>query len=124
MNDREYRRLKHQIEAEYQQKIHALEMVWTMANRARRNETGVRSDRPRKGALLALVRNVLPQMRGEFTQHTVLEKLRENNQTMDIKRASMSATLRKLSDDGEIELLELGSGKRPSRYRVKQLVRA
>lgn len=124
MNDREYQRLKRQIEAEYHQKLDALEMVFRMSTNARRNGVEARISGPRRGVLLSVVRGVLPDIRGEFTQHSVIEKLHENNPEIEIKRASMSATLRKLADDGEIELLQLGSGKRPSRYRVKPPVRA
>lgn len=124
MKDSEYRRLKRQIEAEYHQKLDALEMVWQMSNTARRNGIEAVSVTPsKKGALLGLIRGVLPEIRGEFTQRTVAEKLREKPPGTEIKRASLSSTLRRLADDGDIELLELGKGKRPSRYRVKQSVR-
>lgn len=119
MHEREYNRLRREIEAEYRKKLDALEMVWGMSNASRRsgNETN-RTTHARKGALLNIVRSVLPEMQGEFSQRDVLDKVREKNAELDVKRASLSSTLRRLADDKEIDLLELGAGKRPSRYKV------
>ncbi len=124
MQEREYRRLRRRIEAEYQEKIKALDMVYQMSNgTASKGLEASRTSNAKKGALLNVVRKVLPDIHGEFTQRTVIEKLREKNPDVAVKRASLSSTLRRLADDKEIELLELGAGKRPSRYKVIDAVR-
>lgn len=94
-------------------------MVLHMSNgTASKGLEASRTSNTKKGALLNVIRNVLPEIQGEFTQHTVIEKLREKNPGVAVKRASLSSTLRRLADDKEIELLELGAGKRPTRYKV------
>lgn len=118
MKEREYRKLRNEIEAEYHKKIEALDLVWKMscgetaANGAAGQVFG-------KGTLLKAVRQALEGLRGDFVLKDVVERIRVNNSSFaaTLKRASLSSTLKRLAKSHEIEVVEPGKGKRASTYR-------
>jgi hypothetical protein len=121
MNEKQYLRLKRQIEAEYHKKLEALEMVYQMArpiSSLTGKQLGMRTSS--KGALRNALRSAFTSMSGEFTPKVVLAKLRERDPAFaeSVNKASLSSALARLAEGGEIELVEKGSGKRPSKYRV------
>lgn len=119
MNEREYNRMKSEIEAEYRRKLDALDLVWKMSN-ANRNGTQVANPLIGKGQLLKAVRQALPSIRGDFTLHDIENRIRVDNPTLaaTLKRPSLSSALKRLVKDGVIALVSVGAGKRPSKYRM------
>jgi hypothetical protein len=71
-------------------------------------------------SLMGSIRELLPQLRGEFSQPIIYKTLLEKYPHMakHIQKASVATTLRKLSDDGAIEVTHKGFGSDPRRYRI------
>ena len=67
MNEREYNRLKSEIQAEYRRKLDALELVWKMSNASRNGTQSTQAPNALvgKGQLLKAVRNALADMQGD-----------------------------------------------------------
>jgi len=72
-------------------------------------------------SLMGSIRELLPQIRGEFSQPVIYKMLLEKYPHMakHIQKASIATTLRKLSDDDVIEVTHQGFGSDPRRYRNK-----
>ncbi|MGA2482038.1 MAG: hypothetical protein ABSF92_02845 [Candidatus Acidiferrales bacterium] len=120
MNDREYRRLRAEAEAEYKRKLEAIETVWKMSGASTSNGTGASGSSMSRGALLDAVRAAVKLIPGgDFTIKEVAEQIEHSNSALAsrVKKASISGTLKRLADDKEIVVVALGSGKRASRYR-------
>jgi hypothetical protein len=119
VNDREYRRLRQQIEDEYRRKLDALEIVRNLS--AGNTISGVSSgEQPiRRGAIDALVRDVVPQISGVFSLNDVMNRIEEaQDAPTGIDRSSVSSALKRLT--GELlVVVEVGKGKRASRYRLR-----
>jgi hypothetical protein len=115
MNERDYRRLRAQVEREYQQKLDALELVWNMAQGQKEPATRIRS--ASKGSLLAGIRDAVAAADNSFTLRDIERWLHNNRpELIATKRASISSTLKRLVGD-KVEVVELGSGKRATVYR-------
>ena len=120
MNQREYNRMKAEIEADYRHKMEALELVWNMAGGASRNGAEAASTTLGKGTLLKAVRHTLADLSGDFTLHDVMKKISLNNPSLaaKLKQPSLSSALKRLAEDGIITLVSRGRGKRASIYRM------
>jgi hypothetical protein len=72
-------------------------------------------------SLMGSIKELLPQLRGEFSQPIIYKMLLEKYPHMakHIQKASVATTLRKLSDDGVIEITHQGFGSDPRRYKNK-----
>jgi hypothetical protein len=113
MREREYLRLKRQIEAEYRQKLEALELVWKMSGKV-----AGRPERIPRVALQQLVRAFLDEAHdGEFTVDEVFKYVRLQTPGVVLNRASLSGVLQRFVRNGELELVSRGKGSKPSRYR-------
>jgi len=113
MREREYLRLKRQIEAEYRQKLEALELVWKMSGKV-----AGRPERIARVALQQLVRAFLAEAQGdEFTVDEVFRYVRQQTPGVVLNRASLSGILQRFVRNGELELVSRGKGSKPSRYR-------
>lgn len=122
MNEREYRRLRREIEEDFRKKTEALDLVWQMAKPSASGESVSAGGRWSKGMVLDEIRSVLKEMQETFGAKTVMEKVQERNPELaTLKRASFSSALRRLADEHEIELVTLGAGKRGSVYRVAKM---
>lgn len=120
MNEREYNRLKQQLEAEYKRKLEALETVWQFARESTRETAPAKRDSAgRAGTLMGAIRSVLPYVEGEFDINTIIKLVEERNKDIrkPINPTSVSGSLRKLEKANAIMLTEVGAGKRPNRYR-------
>ncbi len=124
MNEREYKRLKSEAEAEYRRKLEAIETVWKMSGGASRNGAEAPSQVFGKGVLLKAVRHTLEEIRGDFTVRDIESRIRIFNPTLaaTVRRPSLSSTLKRLEESHEVELVLAGSGKRPSKYRRATVV--
>jgi hypothetical protein len=118
VNEREYRRLRQQIEDDYRRKIDALEVVWKLsANTSNGNSAEVPVKR---GTIDNLVRNVLGSMTGQFSPRDVMEEMQKiPDFPGGINRSSVSSALKRLADDGVLSVVQIGKGKRASRYQRK-----
>jgi hypothetical protein len=113
MREREYLRLKRQIEAEYRQKMEALELVWKMSGKV-----AGRPERIPRVALQQLVRAFLDEAHDdEFTVDEVFKYVRLQTPGVVLNRASLSGVLQRFVRNGELELVSRGKGSKPSRYR-------
>ena len=119
MHEREYKKLKREIQAEYDEKIKALEMVWRMSGGASQSASKNSGTAIGKGSLLQAVRYALPKISGEFTLREVIKQIQADNPVFaeTLKRASLSSTLKRLANDKEIVLVMEGKGKRASKFR-------
>ena len=113
MKEREYLRLKRQIDAEYQEKMRALELVWRMS--------GKPAPRPEwlpRTAVQQMVQAFLNQWRdNEFSLDEVFKYVRQESPNILVNRSSLSKALRRFVQDGELEITFQGKGNKPSRYR-------
>ena len=113
MREREYLRLKRQIEAEYRQKLEALELVWKMSGKV-----AGRPERIARVALQQFVRAFSAEAYDdEFTVDDVFRYVRQQTPGVVLNRASLSGILQRFVRNGELELVSRGKGSKPSRYR-------
>jgi hypothetical protein len=113
MKEREYLRLKRQIEAEYRQKMEALDLVWRMAGKPEQ-----RAGRLPRTAIQQLARTFVNEWRdGDFSVDEVFNYLRNQAPSAVLNRSSLSKALRRLVLNGELEITSPGKGSKPSRYR-------
>jgi hypothetical protein len=120
MNEREYNRLKQQIENDYKKKLEALDIIWQMAKEnVRETPVNGKSSTVKAGTLMGAIRQVLPFVSGEFDINTIIQlvEARRPDIKTPINPTSVSGSLRKLEKANAIVLMEAGAGKRPNRYR-------
>ena len=117
MKEREYLRLKAQIENEYREKRDALELIWKMSKDSASIRTNVKN--PKRGAVHEAVCKAIPHYSGEFTVHDIEDRVKADNSLglASVKRASIASVLNRLVGE-RIEVASQGSGKRPGRYRM------
>jgi hypothetical protein len=114
MHEREYKKLRKQIEEEYQDNLRALDLVWKRAGK-----NGV-SKRPTvdDSTLAALVRSAVERTSGPFTIRDILGSCNERGpRDAEIRGSSVSAILKRMADHGTIGIVEVGSGRRPTSYK-------
>jgi hypothetical protein len=112
MREKDYLRLKQQIENEYRQRMEALELVWKMAAKTQRPE------RLPRAAVQQFVRSFLDQWNGDqFSLDEVFNYVRQTAPNVVVNRGSLSRVLQRMVSGGELELMSRGTGNRPSRYR-------
>jgi hypothetical protein len=113
MREREYLHLKRQIEAEYREKMEALDLVWRMAGKPEQ-----RAGRLPRTAIQQLVRTFVSGWRdGDFSVDEVFNYLRNQAPSAVLNRSSLSKALRRLVLNRELEITSQGKGSKPSRYR-------
>lgn len=123
MKVREYNKLKDEAAGEYQRKLDAIETVWKMSGGV--NTNGLETPTQGRGALLTAARQALTVISGEFTVRDIERRIKTNNPSLTVRRASLSSTLKRLDKrEGLIKILERGSGKRPTRYQKKSEIAA
>lgn len=116
MNDREYDRLKKQIEEEYRANLDALERIWRMS---KKQNSAAAASNGKRGSLLVAARQAITQRHGTFNLRDIEEAIKRNNPDLTIRRPSLSSTLLRLVEDGEVEVVERGIGRKASTYRSK-----
>lgn len=113
----EYKRLRRKIEAEYREKLVALDMVFAMSGGPSKNSS--EESRKSKGAVPSAVRNALLKINSEFDVRDVEKQIKEDIPNSNFKRASISGTLKRLVKGEELVVTSEGKGKRGSKYRRK-----
>jgi len=131
MNEREYERLKKIIQDDYRKKLEALDIVWRVAvgssppgekltTAPNGGSAAGDSDEPAesRGVIMAAVEDAIYQIEGAFTVKSVAPLVMEILPgTQSPERSSISHALKRLADDGRLEVVQLGRGKRPTTYR-------
>ena len=122
MNEREYDRMKKAIEEECRKKLEALDLVWEMSGGALKKKRSITEGGLKRGELRGAITAAVATMTADFKPSDVLLKIRAHNQQLasQIKPASLSGTLKRMADAGDIEVVFAGVGKRASLYRVKK----
>ena len=132
MDAREYEALKQRAEEEHRQNLAAIERVWIISqangtpvdtaapsalcvkqNRAER-KTGGKQTR-----IIQDVRAAIKNLSDTFIFSDVLERLAVEKPNLEVKRGTLKAVLKKLSETGELELVTQGIGRRPTKFRRK-----
>ncbi len=139
MNRAEYERLKRKADEDYRQNLAAIERVWNISQRlgegessptrgaivaSKSNEEQVSepfggNGRIGKGSLREAIRITIAALAESFTLPQIERTLKTKHPNWEIKRASVHTTLIRLVEEGEIEVVTQGSGRRPSEYRRK-----
>jgi hypothetical protein len=121
MHEREYKRLRAEIEADYRKKLEALDLVWSMSNGATRPGQNISG----RGAILLAVRTAVAGLQSTFGPPEVESSIKKNDPALapKIRRASISNVLKKLVDEGTVEVVEKGQGRQASTYRKKPQAR-
>jgi hypothetical protein len=127
MNIREYQKLKQEAQAEYRRKIEAIEMVWKLSGGSSASGTvsnptaNPNQDSITRGSLQQSVRIATKLLPGAFTARDVYNQIVITDppfaEKIKSRMGSLSGTLKRLSDEKELVLIEVGSGKRPSKYK-------
>jgi hypothetical protein len=112
MHEREFKRIRATIEADYRKKLDALELVYSMAAKNGASSSAA----PVKGKLAQAVVEAIQHTDAQFSARDIETLVSVTRPELAAKRASISNTLKRL-EGREIELIEKGSGKRPSTYR-------
>ena len=115
MNDREYARLKKQIEEEYRANLDALERIWKMSKKQGLSAMA----NSKRGSLLIAARQAIAEKHGTFNLRDIEESIKRHNPDLPVRRASLSSTLLRLLEDGDLEVVEKGIGRKASIYRYK-----
>lgn len=121
MHEREYKRLRATIEADYRKKLDALTLIYSMSNGSAVPAAGSNRTTLIKGALAQAVVGAISQTSGDFNVRDIEESLKIDHPELKVIRASLSNTLKRL-EGKEVELVEKGMGKRPSKYRRRARV--
>lgn len=130
----EYENLKRRIEEQRQQDLAALERVWALSQAngalagpngtpslpAKRTLPRARRKEGAKGKPLQAVRAAIENLSGTFVFSDVMYELTQQVPSVGVKRGTLKAILKKLSETGEVELVAQGIGRKPSQYRRKQ----
>jgi hypothetical protein len=119
MKEREYLRLKRQIEDDCRQKLNALELVWRMAQESGNNDP-VAPDGIKRGDLQNAILRAIGMFSTDFTAEQMLAKIRVSDPEIGgkAKASSVSSALKRM-DGNEIETVIRGLGRKPSVYRVR-----
>lgn len=122
MKPYEYDKLKKRIEAEYREKLNALELVWKMSLAAQ-NGHGPAASASRsntKTGLAKAMRDAIMEMSGNFTLSSVEEVIRIKQPNFgQIRRQSMATAIGRMEDAGLVETVTPGKGKTEAVYRLK-----
>lgn len=114
MDYAEYKKLKEEIDAEYQKKKEALEMVWHMSQK--HNKDNVSGANNTDVSFSDSVRKVIAGLTGDFTVNEVKQGL-EDHGVKEVDRLAITNTLHRLFRRKEIEVVRKGAGRTSSVYR-------
>jgi hypothetical protein len=115
MHDREYDRLKKQIEEEYRANLDALERIWRMSKK----QGGSAPSNGKRGSLLGAARQAVAEKHGTFNLRDIEDSIKRHNPDLTVRRPSLSSTLLRLVEDGDLEVVEKGIGRKGSTYKTK-----
>lgn len=79
----------------------------------------IKRDMPKGFSLKGAVKALLPKLQGEISQPVIYQNLQElyPEAASTIKKASIATTLRSLTEEGFLEITDMGQGGNPRKYR-------
>ncbi len=118
MQEREYLRMKREIEERCRQDLAALERIWELSGGPKQ---GGSSDGIKRGDLQNAIIRALGNFTTDFTAEQMHARIRVTDPEIGekAKPSSVSSSLNRM-DGSEIEIIERGVGRKPSVYRVKK----
>lgn len=119
MTEKDYLKLRKQIDERYRADVDALNRIWGLSNKVTPPSANETKD-PKvqiRGHLVQTIREIIPSIPGKFTVHEIERRLIERVPEISIKRTSLSQVLKRLLEDEKIiNLVEAGVGRAPSVY--------
>jgi len=120
--------LRREIEEHYRERLRAVDLLVQFLREKEKPLPSplrmVGNDRPRRvRGVLAVVRQLIPQLPQPFDRRQILEKLQEVEPELAAKvtLANLRNTLRLLAREGSIELIEESTSLKPARYATKKV---
>jgi DNA-binding transcriptional ArsR family regulator len=117
MNEREFLRLRRQLDEDYNRKVQALELVWEMACGPEPPPAHDTPDKVGKVAYSAEILAILSKISSVFTVKDVEEAIKRDRPDIKMDRSTISHTLKRAARDDQLAVVETGKGKRPTKYR-------
>jgi hypothetical protein len=120
MNEQEYMKIKEDLEADYKRKLEALELLWS-ALRGNASAPAPKDENKTlpSQSLTDIIRQALPKLKEEFSIWEIKQEIERMYPAMkgQYKKNSLSGTLTRMKDRGEITVVQAGEGTAPSIYR-------
>lgn len=88
-------------------------MVWSMVQEMTPEFSDARAKR---GAVTVAVRECVATMDGNFTWNEIKDAIEASDPNASPNRTTISQILKKMANSGKLEVIEIGIGKRPTRY--------
>lgn len=117
MDYAQYKKLKEEIEAEYQKKKDALEMVWRMCQK--QNGSNASGGDSSELSTSDVIRRVIEGLANDFTATDIQQGLKDHN-VKGIQRLTITNTIHRLCRRGELEVVKKGQGRMAGVYRKKK----
>jgi hypothetical protein len=138
MTREEYERLIEHARVEYRENLVAIQRTWELSQQLagadnqnakdepsappqKQQSTENQGDREQfgRGDVLRMIKEVLAQQTGTYTFSIInmQSALEQRHPNQSFIRASLAGALRRLTEDGEIVVEQLGAGRRPTIYR-------
>jgi hypothetical protein len=116
MNQKDYERLKRQIEEQYQKDIASLDRIMELSRNGSEAPAQVESTiRPEEVEEAVIA--ILPAVEGIFNKRRLATLMREADPTLPADIHFLLGGILKQLEGTKVELVEKGKGKRPSDYR-------
>lgn len=116
MDEREYKRLKNQIIAEFHEKIRSLETIWKIYSRSQITK---KSGHSTHGEITKAVRNSINEIPQTFTPREIKAWIDANVVSVrGVKIPTISTILSRLEYEGFIQMIRRGRGRMPTTYRI------
>lgn len=127
MDYEEYKKLRKQIQEEYEQELAALDKVWrrfqSLNSPSRKQTVITNGDAPPKSPIARSIRSAIKDFKGEFSADDVQQSLIDHGfiPAGEINRLAITNALHRLYRRGEIAVVKRGQGRNGSIYRVDPL---
>ena len=117
MDYAQYKKLKEEIETEYQKKKDALEMVWRMCQK--QNGASASGTEHSGSSTSDAVRRVIEGLANDFTANDIQQGLKDHS-VKGVQRLAITNTIHRLCRRGELEVVKKGRGRMAGVYRKKK----
>lgn len=127
MRETEYRRRRKQLETELQvakEKLTALDLLWKThfsCEQGHENSASTDSDASKteivNGQAQLLIDDAVASMAGDFGVKEIDATIQSRHAGKLVNRTTIAGRLRKLVDDGKIEQVQAGIGRRPGKFK-------
>ena len=114
MDEREYIKIKADIEADCQRKLEALETVWSLYKGKPSADV---TNRLPPSSLTAVVRQAMPSLGEKFSIWEIQKQMEKLFPAIHYKKNSLSGTLTRMHQRKEIEIVRKGEGTAPAVYK-------